>query len=116
SGNGRFLLTISATHPNPNATNWVLQLIEPERAARTRVPLVIANPVQHVILSDDGRHSIVIAGTTAQIWDMETVAPISPILSHPAPVHSGAFSHDGQRAATWGGDLVRTWDASLSQG
>ena len=68
----------------------------------------------HSIQSDSTQEIMVTASEdgSARVWEVATMAPITPPLVHDGPVFRARFSHDGRRVATASEDgLARIWDA-----
>ena len=69
----------------------------------------------HSIQADSTQKRIATASEdgTARVWDVSTLKPITPPLSHGGPVYRARFSHDGTRLVTASEDgLARIWDAT----
>jgi WD40 repeat protein len=64
--------------------------------------------------SPDGRRFATLAGEHgAMIWDIAAGEPVTPMLSHEAPVLMVRWSPDGRRVITAGEDAkARVWDAA----
>ena len=68
-------------------------------------------PVQQASISPDGRFIVTASDDgTARAWVIADAVPCT-ILPHGAAVSLAAFSRDGRRAVTIGGDSAKIWDA-----
>jgi hypothetical protein len=64
-----------------------------------------SNTVEWAEFSPDGRRIVTASDDhTAQIWDAQTGAPVTPPLSHTDVVWHATFSQDGKRVATASAD------------
>jgi WD40 repeat protein len=85
--------------------------------------------VNHAEFSPDGRRVVIASGNVsrrdpeksstegaARVWDVATGEPVTPLLQHRGPVVHAAFSPDGRRVLTAGGDAIaQVWDAATGQ-
>jgi WD40 repeat protein len=69
--------------------------------------------VRHIATGADGNFLATAADDgNARVWDVRTSQPLTPPLSHPGGVSYAAFSPNGLRLVTVGGDAVQMWDLS----
>jgi WD40 repeat protein/tetratricopeptide (TPR) repeat protein len=83
----------------------LLQTLFPERA------------VLHAEFSPDDRFVLTTALGWARVWDAATGAPVTPAMTHGAPLNRACFSPDGRHVLTAfakddGTSVVRLWDAA----
>lgn len=69
--------------------------------------------VRHIATGADGNYLATAADDgNARVWDVRTSQPLTPPLLHPGGLSYAAFSPNGLRLVTVGGDAVQMWDLS----
>ena len=108
----RFVLAVSECRTDSNEPNPRMQIWDSAtgKAAGPAIPL--PTNLVGASLSDDGKHLVTFAGTTAQTWNVLTGAPLSPQLLHDRPVTMAFFSPDNARVLTGSGKRIQVWDAT----
>jgi WD40 repeat protein len=80
----------------------------PRPSSRLQVP----GGISDAVISRSGDRVLTAAGSSAQMWDVESRSPIGPRLQHSGRVNRVSFSSDGERLASGSQDgTVHVWDA-----
>ncbi|HEX3763637.1 MAG TPA: serine/threonine-protein kinase, partial [Kofleriaceae bacterium] len=88
--------------------------VEPFEHERARLPSRKGR-MWWVMYSSDGRSMVTTDEAGAQVWDAQTMA-LKFSLPHGAIVHQAAFTPDGTKIVTAGGDgKIKLWDAASGQ-
>jgi WD40 repeat protein/tRNA A-37 threonylcarbamoyl transferase component Bud32 len=93
------------------------QLFDTETGRTNSPPFTMRLGARHMCFSRDGRRLAIAGGLwQAQVWDVASVAPITPILQHQDEVDECRFSPDEQWVVTASYDnTARVWDANTGE-
>ncbi|HET8682856.1 MAG TPA: pentapeptide repeat-containing protein [Micromonosporaceae bacterium] len=103
----RARLTAARLPPDTTVTGWGTALPD----GRARLELASGAGVSHVSWHPAGDLLAVARGLRVEIWDLPTGSQVTTLEGHNGSVLSVAWSPDGGRLASGGGDgVVRVWD------